>query len=47
LAVEWWTDGIECLLPPLLLLCGLLLSELIGMPSEAILAQHPEVGEVA
>ena len=47
LAVEWWAEGIECLLPPLLLRCGLLRSELLGMPSEAILAQHPEVGEIA
>jgi len=36
-----------CLLPPLLLFCGLLLAELLGMPSEAVLAQHPEVREVA
>jgi hypothetical protein len=37
----------ECLLPPLLLFCGLLLSELLGIPSEAVLAQHPEVREIA
>jgi hypothetical protein len=37
----------ECLLPPPLLFCGLLLSELLGIPSEAILAKHPEVREVA
>ena len=40
LAVEWWTERIERLLPPLLLLGGLFLLELQNPFEIAVIAQH-------